>query len=175
MNPKDALGAQKPQLHLVPSASLIHEALAMENGAKKYGPFNWRHEDSGVHASVYVGAALRHLASWFDGEAVAEDSGVHHLAHAKACCGILLDAIETGHLVDDRPPVGAASRLLAPRSTKAAVPVATERTAVDALKAEVARIQSELSVARIEERIATISSKHDGVAKELDRKGYLGD
>lgn len=146
MNPKDAIAATKPQLHLVPPASLIHEARAMENGAKKYGPFNWRHPDRKVNASVYVGAALRHLASWFDGEEVAADSGVHHLAHAKACCGILLDAMETGHLIDDRPPVGAASRLLMP------VPRAPEQPVERNTKP------------------ATVSTEHDGVAKELDRR-----
>jgi hypothetical protein len=43
------------------------------------------------------------LFAWFDGEEVASDSGVHHLGHAMACLAILLDAQETGNLVDDRP------------------------------------------------------------------------
>jgi hypothetical protein len=113
-NPKDALGSAKPDLSLVPPASLIHEALAMENGAKKYGPYNWRAKK--IRARVYVAAALRHLLQYLDGEDTAVDSGVHHLAHAKACCGILLDAIETGNLDDDRPKPGSATRLLVGRS-----------------------------------------------------------
>lgn len=115
-NPKDGIGRQKLDLSLVPPASLIHEALAMENGAKKYGPYNWRHTK--VRSTVYLAAATRHIVAFLDGENEATDSGVHHLAHAKACCGILLDAIETGNVIDDRPPVGAASRLLQKRGQK---------------------------------------------------------
>src|SRR6185369_16987370 len=59
---------------------------------------------------------LRHLAEFLDGANTASDSGIHHLAHAKACCGIVLDALETGNLIDDRPAKGAASRLLVDRS-----------------------------------------------------------
>lgn len=120
-NPKDALGASKPDLSLVPPASIIHEALAMENGAKKYGSYNWRSKK--VRAMVYIGAALRHLLAYMDGEDRASDSGVHHLAHAKACMGIALDAIETGNLIDDRPVKGAASRLLESRDSGRTVPI----------------------------------------------------
>lgn len=110
VNPKDLIGIKKVPLNLLPTAGLIHEALAMKNGAEKYGPFNWR--DKSVQASIYIGAAQRHLLAWLDGEEIAEDSGVHHLGHAKACLGIILDAIETNSLHDDRPLPGATARLL---------------------------------------------------------------
>jgi len=110
-NPKDLLGIKKPQLNLVPPASLIYQALAMQDGARKYGPFNWRSKK--VIASIYVAAAMRHIAAWYDGEENAPDSGMPHLAHALACLGIIVDAKETGNLVDDRPLPGAASALLA--------------------------------------------------------------
>ncbi|MEX0716614.1 MAG: dATP/dGTP diphosphohydrolase domain-containing protein [Planctomycetaceae bacterium] len=109
-NPKDRIGARKPPLHLVPPAAEIAESLVMALGAQKYGPFNWR--SARVKASVYVAAARRHLLQWFDGEDDDPESGVSHLAHARACLGILLDAIATGQLVDDRPPKGAASELI---------------------------------------------------------------
>lgn len=101
---------RKPPLHLVPPAAEITESLVMELGARKYGAFNWR--DSDVTASVYVAAARRHLLRWFDGQDDDPESGVSHLAHARACLGILLDALATGHLIDDRPPAGAASELI---------------------------------------------------------------
>lgn len=113
MNPKDQIGSKKVSLHLLPTAGLIHEARAMENGAAKYGPFNWREEGKKVHATVYVAACQRHLMAWLDGEEIAEDSGIHHLGHAKACLGILLDALECKNMVDDRPTPGPTSRLLA--------------------------------------------------------------
>lgn len=110
-NPKDLLGMKKVRLSLVPPSSIIYQALAMEDGAKKYGPYNWR--ENAVIASIYVDAAMRHLQSWFDGEENAEDSKKPHLAHALACIGIIVDAKETGNLKDDRPLPGAAARLIA--------------------------------------------------------------
>jgi hypothetical protein len=52
------------------------------------------------------------LAQWLDGQDDDSESGVSHLAHARACLGILLDAIATGHLVDDRPAPGVAQQLI---------------------------------------------------------------
>lgn len=82
----------------------------MALGAAKYGPYNWR--DNSVAGSVYVSAAERHLASWFDGESIDPESGVSHLGHAMACMAIILDAEATGNLIDDRPKPGATSRLI---------------------------------------------------------------
>jgi hypothetical protein len=110
-NPKDLVGAKKVQLNLVPASSIIYQALAMEDGAAKYGPFNWR--SNKVIASIYVAACMRHLQAWFDGEEEASDSHKPHLAHAIACLGILIDAKETGNLKDDRPVPGAAGKLIA--------------------------------------------------------------
>lgn len=102
-NPKDLLGIKKPpNLSVIPSSALIHTGRAMQNGAEKYGPFNWREHP--VRSGIYVDAAVRHLAAWQDGEEDAEDSGVHHLGHAMACLAILLDAQEVGNLIDERSP-----------------------------------------------------------------------
>jgi len=102
-NPKDLLGLKKlPLFSVVSPSSLAWEAWAMRNGAEKYGAYNYRAK--GVRAGVYIDAALRHLGAWWDGEELAEDSGAHHLAHAKACLGIIIDGIVHGNLVDDRPP-----------------------------------------------------------------------
>ena len=103
-NPKDLVGAKKPDLSLVPPVSTLYEALALQNGAEKYGPYNWREKK--VQARTYVAACMRHLASWLDGEENAEDSGINHLAHAKACLAVLIDAKETGNLLDNRPKAG---------------------------------------------------------------------
>jgi hypothetical protein len=109
-NPKDLVGQTKAQMWLIPPASLIAEAEALMDGAVKYQPYNWR--EKGVRASVYISAIDRHRMAYLDGEDFAEDSLVHHLGHIKACCGILLDAIAQGNLVDDRPVKGKASSLL---------------------------------------------------------------
>lgn len=111
VNPKDTIGANKPDLSLVPPSAIIHMSTAMQNGADKYGAYNWRTKK--VQVMTYLAAADRHLKQFLDGEDYAADSGVHHLAHAAACYAIVLDAMETGNLVDNRPPAGAASRLIA--------------------------------------------------------------
>jgi hypothetical protein len=100
-NPKDLLGSKKADATKVPAIAIAWESLAMMDGAGKYDPYNWRANK--VVASIYIAAAKRHLDAWFEGEEEAEDSGCHHLGHARACLGILLDAQETGNLLDDRP------------------------------------------------------------------------
>ena len=69
-------------------------------GADKYGPFNWRL--TGVCASTYVHAILRHLNAWRNGEDTDPESGRSHIAHVACCCNILLDAAACGTLDDDR-------------------------------------------------------------------------
>lgn len=100
-NPKDLLGSAKVSLSCVPTVATAMEAHAMMDGATKYGPFNWRAHP--VQARIYIDACKRHLDAWFEGEEVASDSGCHHLGHARACLGIILDAMNCGNLVDDRP------------------------------------------------------------------------
>ncbi len=109
-NPKDQYGKAKVAMELVPATSIIYEALAMADGANKYGPYNWRENE--VRAGIYIGAAMRHLSAWYNGEENAEDSGVSHLGHAKACLGIIIDAMECEKLVDDRPVQAPVSELL---------------------------------------------------------------
>lgn len=101
-NPKDLLGDKKVPVGAVCSVAILHEACAMLDGELRYGFRNWR--DKKVRCRVYIDAARRHLDAWEEGEEYALDSGVHHLGHARACLGILLDAQETGNLIDDRAP-----------------------------------------------------------------------
>ena len=109
-NPKSAFGSKKPSPHLIPGTAQIELARVFALGAAKYGPFNWR--ETSVAASVYQSAALRHLLQWFDGDDRDTESGASHLAHAMACCAILLDASHTGNLIDDRPPPSGLSDLI---------------------------------------------------------------
>lgn len=99
-NPKDLVGASKIPFHLIPKTGLVEVALAMLDGALKYGRSNYR--AIGVRSSIYYDAAFRHLEAWFEGEDFAPDSGVHHLGHAIACFLIILDSRAKGNLRDDR-------------------------------------------------------------------------
>lgn len=109
-NPKNIAARNRIKLALLPAAGVIHGAHACMDGARKYGPYNWREKN--IAAMEYISATMRHLQDWVDGEDCAPDSGVHHLGHAIASCAILLDAIEGGTVIDDRPKPGSASRLL---------------------------------------------------------------
>lgn len=109
-NPKDAIGLTKPALRLVPPALQLHVAAAMADGAAKYGPYNWR--KNAVRMTVYLEAAQRHLLALLDGEDLARDSQVHHAGHVSACMGIILDALETGSLIDDRATKGPAADII---------------------------------------------------------------
>lgn len=110
-NPKSQFGIKKPSLVYVPASALYYLGQAMEFGAlyagdgNGYGPFNWRGPGVTVAASVYIDAKMRHTWSWYDGkEELAPDSLAHHLGHSMACDAIILDALISGNLKDDRPP-----------------------------------------------------------------------
>lgn len=109
-NPKDLIGITKLPLHLWPTTATAMGSIGLLEGAVKYGRMNWR--AAGVRASIYVDACKRHLDAWFEGEDVAPDSGVPHLANALACLAILVDAKASGKLVDDRAYAGEGYRKL---------------------------------------------------------------
>lgn len=110
-NPKDLVGAKKVPLGLLPAAGIIYGAVAMADGAAKYGPYNWR--DKKVRMTIYLDAIERHLLAMRDGEDNASDSHHPHLGHIIACASILADAVEGDFLLDDRPLPGPAARVLA--------------------------------------------------------------
>lgn len=100
-NPKRAFGIRKPGMQYVPPIALIEEAAVMGGGSDKYGPFNWN--DQPVDATTYYSAIMRHVMAWYAGQDRDPESGHSHLAHVRACCGILIDAAATDNLIDDRP------------------------------------------------------------------------
>ena len=103
-NPKSVLGMRKPSMACVPPIAFLHLSKAMMNGQEKYGLMNWR--ENYISASIYYDAAMRHLISWYDGETMDPESGVHHLGHVMACCAILLDGELLGTLNDNRASTG---------------------------------------------------------------------
>lgn len=129
-NPKSALGVKKPPIHLVSPISILHEAMAMAEGGMKYGPYNYRADH--VAATVYIAAAMRHILAWSMGEDLTKDSKLHHLAHAKACCGILLDAEANGSMIDDRFKSPAYAELV--EQMEALLPEMAER--IEAMKSQ---------------------------------------
>ncbi len=109
-NPKNVAARSRIKPSLLPAAGIIHGAHAAMDGARKYGPYNWRKEK--IALMEYVSACQRHLMDFQDGENDAPDSQCHHLGHVIATCAIMLDAIENGCVIDDRPPPGNAPAIL---------------------------------------------------------------
>lgn len=107
-NPKRQFGLTKPNPHLIPPCAILEESIAMALGAHKYGAYNWT--DEPIDASTYYSALIRHAMDWFTGENYDPQSRVLHLAHVRACCGILIDAILSGTLIDDRPATAPTAR-----------------------------------------------------------------
>jgi hypothetical protein len=99
-DPKGQAGSLKAPLGLVPPYAMEQTSWVHKLGADKYGPWNWR--ETGVCASTYVNAILRHLNAWRDGESLDPESGITHLAHIACSANILMDAEVCGKLQDDR-------------------------------------------------------------------------
>ena len=109
-NPKQAYGDKKVPLQNIPPTALVYLGMALKEGARKYGAYNWREKD--VELMTYVGAAMRHIAAFIDGQDEDPDSGNPHLAHALASLAILVDAIESDCGIDNRPKMGSSPRLM---------------------------------------------------------------
>lgn len=99
-NPKAAIGSVSLPVQLFPASAIAFGSIGMHNGRCKYGQDNFVATE--VAASVYVGAALRHILDWHNGEDNDPADGVHNLAGALANLAIIVDAMCAGTLVDDR-------------------------------------------------------------------------
>jgi len=106
INPKDLIGTKKPDLTLLPYDALIGIAKCMQDGAVKYGPFNWREKGKKVTTRTYVAAAIRHLFSYLARQDNCSDSGNNHVDAAIAGLMVLRDAQANNNCVDDRLAAG---------------------------------------------------------------------
>lgn len=81
----------KPKMHLLPPKAISEVAKVLTFGADKYGEFNWKLLEN-LH-DRYNSAALRHIFANLDGEALDNESGYHHLAHAICCLLFRLEVV----------------------------------------------------------------------------------
>ena len=115
-NPKDAVAGDKVPLGLCPDTLIVAVAMAFVEGGLKYGKGNFK--VAGAKASVYLDALDRHTKAYRNGEDIDPDSGLPHLWKAAACIAILIDCIEIGNLVDDRPPSSPVAEMMRRLSPK---------------------------------------------------------
>lgn len=89
----------KPDLSLLPSVFVKEVARALMYGENKYGRYNF---EKGFDTHRLLGACLRHVYAWNEGEDTDPESGISHLAHAAASIGMLLRCLELGTATDTR-------------------------------------------------------------------------
>ncbi len=109
-NPKDLIGSTKLPMDLVPGTTKAYLTLGHLEGHLKYGLVNWR--EAGVKTSIYLGALERHIEKFKNGEWEDPVTTIPHLANALACLSIIVDAYESGKLVDDRPKAAPVAALI---------------------------------------------------------------
>lgn len=92
--------SKKIRLDLLSSKWLLGVGHVLTFGAKKYTPNNWR---KGIQLSRLLGACLRHVFAFMDGEDKDPETGLSHLYHASCCLMFAAELYETmPEKVDDR-------------------------------------------------------------------------
>ena len=90
----------KPRMDLIPSEIIEGLAEVFTYGAQKYDDHNWR---KGLNHGIHYSAAMRHMANYWKGIDLDEESGIHHLKHAMVNLGMIITNIENGREdLDDR-------------------------------------------------------------------------
>lgn len=101
----------KIRYELLPGQALEDIAHVFTFGAVKYGDFNWM---DGLTSLRLFGALCRHAYAWSRGETLDKESGLHHLAHAAACCMMLVEQQDRKDL-DDRVSMRKVQKVAAPQ------------------------------------------------------------
>lgn len=101
-NPKDSVGCKKVPMSVIPANVMLEVSIGMMEGALKYGRHNYR--KSGVAASIYYDACMRHLMGFWEGEDIDPDSELSHITKAISTLVVLRDGMLNDMWFDDRPP-----------------------------------------------------------------------
>lgn len=100
-------GRKEASFANIPAYAQIQEARVHGFGIKKYpdelGAPNWTR---GMPWSWFYDALHRHILSFWGGESINPESGLHHLAHARWMLASLMEYDHLGLGTDDRPRWG---------------------------------------------------------------------
>ncbi len=89
----------KPRLELLSNIWLRGVGFVLAKGAETYAPHNWR---EGLELSRTLGAALRHILAFQDGEDLDHETGLNHLDHASCELMFARELFERRKDLDDR-------------------------------------------------------------------------
>lgn len=90
---------EKVRLELLSSSWVNGVGAVLTYGAKKYASHNWR---KGIQISRLLGACLRHVFSFLNGQDVDPETGISHLYHASCCLMFASELMQTHPELDDR-------------------------------------------------------------------------
>lgn len=91
----------KARTDLLHPTFLEDVAKVLAHGAKKYGAGNWKALKHGRER--YVGALLRHIIAYSQGERVDAETGLPHLAHA-GCCLMFIHGFDVEDITEAPVP-----------------------------------------------------------------------
>lgn len=95
--------SEKIRLELLSTKWIMGVGAVLTFGANKYADDNWR---KGMRHRRLIGAAMRHLFQYSNGEDIDDESGLSHLYHASCCLMFLSELAATHPELDDRYIVG---------------------------------------------------------------------
>lgn len=90
----------KAQWHLMPEEALVEVLNVLQQGAKKYGDFNWLDNAAEVDLVRYQNALERHLKSFKRGTDLDAESGLYEMAHI-ACNALFILTMQIKKLGTD--------------------------------------------------------------------------
>lgn len=90
---------EKTRLDLLSAVWIEGVGKVLTYGARKYAAHNWR---NGIERSRLLGAALRHIFSYLNGEDRDPETGLLHLYHASCCLMFASELHFTRPDLDDR-------------------------------------------------------------------------
>lgn len=93
------LDTGKTPCELLSPIAMLATADVLAFGARKYAPNNWR---KGLAWSRVIGAILRHLFAFMQGEDLDKETGLPHLDHMGAEIMFLQEFYRTKKELDDR-------------------------------------------------------------------------
>lgn len=108
VDPKQAQAVKKMSFDAVPLSLLLHAQPGNQNGADKYGVYNWlKLEDGSMSMSTYLNALQRHLLLFRAGQDNTSDTNINNLDSMISGLAVLRDAMLFNKVKDDRVKLSA--------------------------------------------------------------------
>jgi hypothetical protein len=103
VDPKQSQAVKKMNFTAVPISLLLHAQPGNQNGADKYGVYNWlKLEDESMSMNTYLNALQRHLLLFRAGQDNTSDTHIHNLDSMISGLAVLRDAMLFNKVKDDR-------------------------------------------------------------------------